>query len=347
MHFLWPGLLPLLLFVPILLGAYIWSQRRRARFALRYSSLSLVKEAIVKQSRYRRHIPPLLFLLAITAMLVAAARPFAVSFVPKNQATVILTIDVSGSMRAADIKPTRIEAAKEAAIEFANRQGPNTRIGVVAFSGSAQVIQSPTTDHNAVIAAIQQLYPQRSTAIGSGILVSLDAIFGDTHLDASTAPVAAAATPGPTPSAVPPGTHVPAIIVLLTDGQNVIGPPPLEAAQAAADRGVRVFTIGVGTQQGAVIGGGGGSFGGGGRGGGFGFRAELDEPTLQQIAQITDGQYFRATDENGLTEIYRNLNTQFIVSREQTELTYQFAGVAIAFVLAGSVLGLLWFGRIP
>ncbi len=344
MQFLWPGLLPLLLFVPVLVGVYIWSQRRRARFALRYSSLSLVREAAAKQPRYRRHIPPLLFLLAIAAMLIAAARPYAVSFVPKDQATVILAIDVSGSMRAADIKPTRIEAAKEAAIDFTQRQSPNTRIGVVAFSGSAQLIQAPTTDHNAVVAAIDQLYPQRSTAIGSGILVSLDAIFGDTNLDAVNAPVAAAATPAATPPPVPPGTHVPAIVVLLTDGQNVTGPSPLAAAQEAASRGVRVFTIGVGTRQGAVIGGGGG---GGGRGGGFGFRAELDEPTLQQIAQMTDAQYFRATDENALTDIYKNLNTQFIVSREQTELTYQFAGVASVLVLVGSALGLVWFGRIP
>ncbi len=342
MQFLWPGLLPLLLFVPVLVGAYIWSQRRRARFALRYSSLSLVREAAVQQPRYRRHIPPVLFLLAITAMLVAAARPYAVSYVPKNQATVILTIDVSGSMRAPDIKPTRIEAAKQAAIEFTQRQGPNTRIGVVAFSGSAQVIQSPTADHQAVVNAINQLYPQRSTAIGSGILVSLDAIFGNTHLDAATAPFAGSPTPDATVPTVPPGTHVPAIIVLLTDGQNVTGPSPIDAAQQAANFGVRVFTIGVGTQQGATVGG-----GGGGRGGSFGFRAELDEPTLKQIAQITDGQYFRATDENGLTDIYKNLNTQFIVSREQTELTYQFASVAIVLVLVGSALGLLWFGRIP
>ena len=336
MQFLSPDMLWLLLLVPVLVGAYILAQRRRARYALRYSSLSIVREALGKRPGWRRHIPPLLFLCGLALMLFAAARPFGVVTLPRTQATVILTIDVSGSMRANDMKPTRLEAAKAAALAFVALQDPQTRIGVVAFSWNANIVQAPTTDREAVRAAVTRLTNQQSTAIGSGILVSLDAIFEkpNTNPPRLGDPLAAA-TPTPTP--VPHGNYEPATIILLTDGQNRTGPSPITAAQAAADRGVRIFTIGVGTPQGTTIEG----------GGSFGFRAVLDEDTLKRIAAITDGKYFHASDETALLTIYQNLAKGVVVTQEKEESTVIFTAVAMLFLMIGGALSLFWFNRLP
>ncbi len=346
MDFIWPSLLVLLIAVPLLVAAYVWALRRRARFALRYSSLALVRDALDQRASFRRHIPPLFFLLGITAMLVGMARPVAIVTVPEEQATVILAIDVSRSMRAGDIKPDRLDAAKAAAEAFVSQQTSTTRIGVVSFSTTADLVQAPTTDRDAVMAAIDRLNLQSRTAIGSAILTSLDAIFGDAVPSASAQSAGA-----PTPTPVPDGYHVPAIIILLTDGQSNTGPLPLDAAQTAADRGVRVYTVGIGTTQGATIGGGGGGrfgFGFGGfNGGGYGFRAGLDETTLQEIAKLTGGKYFHASEAEELMSIYQGLNTQLIVRTEQMELTAWFTGAAGIFLLIGGVLSLLWFNRLP
>jgi len=352
MEFTWPWLLPLLLTVPLLVAAYVWIQRRRARFALRYSSLTIVKDALGKGPGIRRHIPPFFFLLGITTMLIGVARPVGLVTVPATEATVILAIDVSRSMRANDIKPNRLEAAKQAAALFVSEQTPTTRIGVVSFSATADLVQAPTTDQVAVMSAIDRLNLQSRTAIGSGILTSLDAIFegsGTTATSSSQDP----SEPTPTPMPVPAGFHVPAIIILLTDGRSNTGPLPLESAQISANRGVRVFTVGIGTAEGAVIQGGGGNpgfggFGFGPRGGGnLGFRADLDETTLKEIATLTDAKYFRATEAEELLSIYHNLNTQLIVQTQRTELTAWFTGIAAAFLLIGGILSLLWFNRLP
>ena len=360
MIFLWPWLLPVLIAIPLLVGYYVWIQRRRSKFAIRYSSLSLVKDAMDKQSKWRRHIPPFLFLLGVSAMLLALARPFSVVTLPKQEATVILAIDVSGSMRANDLQPSRIEAAKTAARAFINKQDPDTRIGVVAFSGTASIVQAPTTDRAATLAAVDRLYLQRATAIGYGILVSLDAIFENpdmptTASQAIVTPSGAAtpAAPKATPVPVPSGHHVPAIVVLLTDGPSNTGILPLQAAEKAAQLGVRVYTIGAGTVQGATIqgpgssGGPGGSFGGGPGGGGGGFRATLDEKTLRAVSEMTDGEYFHASNENALLEIYQNLDTQLILRTERTEITSLFTAGAIVLLLIGGTLSLFWFNRLP
>ncbi|MBI5301704.1 MAG: VWA domain-containing protein [Chloroflexi bacterium] len=354
MIFLWQWMLPVLIAIPLLVGYYVWIQRRRSKYAIRYSSLSLVKDALDQQSMWRRHIPPFFFLLGISAMLFALARPFSVVTLPKQEATVILAIDVSGSMRADDLKPSRIEAAKAAARAFINKQDPTTRIGIVAFSGTASLVQPPTIDRDAVLAAVDRLYLQRATAIGYGILVSLDAIFEnpDMPTTASQAIVTPAApiapnAPLPTPTPVSPGHHVPAIVILLTDGQSNTGVPPLQAAEKAAQRGVRVYTIGAGTVQGATIQGPGSGGPGGFGGGGGGFRATLDEKTLRAVSEMTDGEYFHASNEDALVEIYQNLDTQLILRTERTEITSLFTAGAIALLLLGGTLSLFWFNRLP
>jgi Ca-activated chloride channel family protein len=350
--------LPLLLAVPLLVATYVWAMRRRTRFALRYSSLTIVKDALGKGPGIRRHIPPFFFLLGITAMLVGLARPVGLVTVPAVNATVILAIDVSRSMRAQDIRPTRLDAAIVAAEEFISQQTPTTRIGVVAFSATADLVQAPTTDQSAAMAAVDRLQLASRTAIGSGILTSLDAIFENPNASVSPS-TQDPSVPTPTPTPVPDGYHEPAIIILLSDGRSNTGPLPLDSAQTAANRGVRIFTVGLGTTQGGTVQGGpggqggngqfgpgGGPFGGGGfRGGGF--NSELDETTLQEIAKLTDGKYFHATETEELLSIYQSLNTQLIVQTQRTELTAWFTGVAAAFLLIGGTLSLLWFNRLP
>ncbi len=337
MQFQSPDLLWLFVLIPLLLAAYVWAQHRRSRFTLRYSSLSLIRDALGKGPDIRRHIPPLFFLLGIATMLLALARPTGMVTLPKEQATVILAIDVSGSMRANDLKPSRLEAAQAAARAFIERQEPSTRVGVVAFSGTAALVQAPTTDHAAALAAVNRLSRQQSTAIGSGILAALDAIFEKPNPNSSTAPkddVLVPATPTPTP--VPKGIHTPATIVLLTDGQNRTGPSPLDAARVAADRGVRVFTIGVGTTQGTTV-----------QDRGFGFRTALDEKTLKQIAEITDALYFHASDENALLAIYQNLSKELILATEREENTVVFTAAATVLLMISGSLALFWFNRLP
>ncbi len=337
MEFQWYWALPFLAVVPLLLVGYIWALRRRARFALRYPSLVLVNSAIEKKSNFRRHVPPFMFLMAITSMLFAFARPSAIIAYPRNQSTIILTIDCSASMTTTDLKPNRIEAAKAAARAFIEQQNPMPMIGVVAFSENASVIQAPTTDRQAVLNAIDTLAPDTTTAIGSAILTSLDAIFQE-HNYAGIAP-----TYGPDPvpqvsvTPVAPGTHSFGTIILLTDGQNVVGPAPVDAAAEAAKRGVRIYTIGVGkpadlSDPSAPV---------------YTRYDELDEGTLTQVAQLTDGKYFRATDSEQLAGIYKNLNSQVVIQKDMLEITPGLTALAVFFVLAGSTLSLRWFSGLP
>ena len=347
MQFMWPPLLWSLLIVPLVLAAYIWAQRRRRRYALRYSSLFVVKEALIPGPKFRRHIPPAFFLLGLTAMLLSLARPQSVVILPEEAQTVILTIDVSGSMRARDISPTRIEAAKAAALTFIRDQKASSRIGIVAFSGTASIVQEPTTDRQVLITAINRLTLERSTAIGSGLLVSLNAIFGNIYMDTFGGDISQA-VPGPARTPVPPGNFVPATIILLTDGANVQGPSPREAAQKAADMGVRVFTIGVGnpTASSASPPGGGNPQNGNSFGGGGG-RFQVDETTLKAIAETTDGEYFLATNAEALTQIYKKLNTEIVFVAQKTEVTFLLTIVGASLLLGAMALSMLWFNRIP
>ena len=346
MNFIWPSALLLLVVVAGLAVLYVLAQRRRNRYALRYANLSLVREAIGKGPGWRRHLPPALFILALAFMAIAVARPQAVVAVPSQEGTVILAIDVSGSMLAEDMKPNRMEAAKAAARAFVDKQSESVKIGVVSFSGDASIVQSPTTDKTLVIAAINRLRPQRATAIGRAILVSLDAIAESQGSEADL-PSSILQQPGqpdgsatPRPSATIPaylaGQHAAASIVLLSDGQNNQFPAPLDIVDQASSRGVRIYTIGVGSAAGAIV-----------RLQGRAVRTALDETTLKKIAEITDGQYFNANTEADLRAVYENLTTELVVRNEKTELTaYATLAAAVLAVFAGA-FSLLWFNRLP
>ena len=344
MTFLWPTALAFLVAVPVLLGLYVWSQRRRRKYALRYASLSLVKEALGRGPGVKRHIPAALYLLALAFMLTALARPVTVVKVPSQEGIVILAIDVSLSMRATDIKPDRITAAKAASKAFVLKQGENVKIGVVAFASDATLVQPPTTDHDLVLAAIDRLRLQRATAIGRAILISLDAIVeasgaaGETDLPSAvlTQPQNPNAPAKPAKTAVPGAAKAPASVILLTDGQNNQFPPPLSIIDQAIDRGIRVYTVGVGTPGGAVL-----SLEG------RSIRTSLDEPTLKQIAADTDAEYFLATSDADLKKVYENLSTQLVLRSEKTEVTALFTLVAAALSIVASGLSLLWFNRLP
>jgi len=354
---LWPGFLLLLLLIPLLIAAYIWMLRRRRRFVVRYSSLSLVREALPKRSYWRRHIPVALFLAALTSLIVALARPVTFFSVPVDQTTIILAMDVSRSMCSTDITPNRLRVAQDAALKFIQQQRPGTRIGIVAFAGFAELIQPPTTDGEILQDAIESLTTGRRTAIGSAILKSIDTI---AEIDKSVAPSVADPDSQPTPEPVAKGVYVPSIIVLLTDGASNAGPRPVDAAQQAVDRGIRVYPIGFGTARGAEMapcgrnlvgnepgfgggfgGGGGGNFGGFGGGGG-GFRRGIDEETLQKVADATDGKYYTAESAEELQGVFESLPTSLIMRTEMTEITFVFATIGAALAIIAIALALWW-----
>ena len=354
MTFLWPEFLWLLLLAPLLVAAYVLIVRRKRKAALRYASLTMVREAMGSGPSFRRHLPPLLFLVAMVIMIVAIARPAAVVRLPSQHETIILALDVSGSMRAKDVEPDRMTAAQNAAKTFINEQPRSTRIGIVAFAGTASLVQPPTQSREDLHAAIERLQLQRATAIGSGLLVSLKAIFPDVDFDLRSSNPRPGASGGPMGRAlpgtqlprqekgagaaakpVPPGSYKSAAIILLTDGQATTGPDPIEAARMAAERGVRVYTVGVGTPNGEVL-----------VGEGWSMRVRLDEETLKQIANLTGADYFYAGTAVDLKKIYQSLNSKFVLERKETEITAFFAAAAALTVLASAALSLLWFNRI-
>jgi Ca-activated chloride channel family protein len=323
--------------------------RRRRRFAIRYSSLSLMREALAKQSWLRKHLPFILFLLALTSLVFALGRPVATVLIPSNKATVILAMDVSLSMCSTDILPNRLEVAKEAALSFVQNNSAGRQVGIVAFAGFAEVIQPPTTDIGLLENAIAYLSPARRTAIGSAILRSIDAI---AEVDDRIAPSELGTSTDSTIPASPPVEYSPHIIVLLTDGASNAGPLPLTAAEQAVERGIRVYTIGFGTTNnsspmncgdGDPFGGFGfGQFGGGGFGGGGGFRREIDEETLTQVAELTGGKYYVATSANELQQVFQSLPTYVIATRETTEISVFFTAFAALMAILAMVLALRW-----
>ena len=351
MSLLWPGFLYLFLLIPLAIIVYILALRRRRRFAVRYSSLSLVREAVAKQSWLRKHLPFILFLLALTSLVFALMRPVATILVPSNKATVIMAIDVSRSMCSTDIPPNRLIVAKEAARSFIQNNTAGRQVGIVAFAGFAELIQPPTTDLGLLESAIDSLIPARRTAIGSAILRSIDAI---AEVDERVAPSELSQSTDSVSPSVPQGEYVPHIIVLLTDGASNAGPLPMTAAQQAVDRGVRVYTIGFGTRNNSSpmdcgdddpfgFGGGFGSpFGGGGGGGGGAFRREIDEETLMQVADATGGEYYIATSAGELQDVFQNLPTYVIATRETTEISVLFTAFAVLIAILAMILSVRW-----
>ncbi len=348
MTFLWPEFLWLLLVLPLLVLLYVWLLRRKKKMALRYASLSIVREAMGKGQSFRRHIPPILFLLSLTAMLIASSRPFAVVTLPSQRETIILAMDVSGSMRATDVQPNRLVAAQNAAKAFLKDLPRNVRVGIVAFAGTASVVQPSTLSREDLSAAIDKFQLQRGTAIGNGIVVSLAEIFPNAgiSLDAmqngrdrqrGVSLDQAGKDKDAKPAFVPvaPGSYTSAAIILLTDGQRTTGVDSLEAAKVAADRGIRVYTVGVGTVDGETIG-----FEG------WSMRVKLDEETLKGIARTTQAEYFYAGTAADLKKVYETLSSRLAVEKKETEISGLMALVAAALALLSAGLSLAWFNRI-
>ena len=345
MNFLWPEFLWLLLALPLLVALYVWLLRRKKKTALRYASLSIVKEALGPGQTIRRHIPPALFLLALVAMLIAAARPQAVVTLPSNQQTIILAMDVSGSMRAADVQPSRLVAAQNAAKAFLTELPRHVKVGIVAFAGSAQVAQLPTTNREDLVTAIDRFQLQRATATGNAIVISLATLFPDAGIDLQSMQGGRDRQRGFAIDAerkekkeftpVPPGSYSSAAIIMLTDGQRTTGVDPLEAAKMAAERGIRVYTVGIGTVDGETIG-----FEG------WSMRVRLDEETLKAIATKTSADYFYAGTANDLKKVYETLSSRLTVEKRETEVSALFAMAAAVLALLSAGLSVLWFNRI-
>ncbi|MCG6877166.1 MAG: VWA domain-containing protein [Betaproteobacteria bacterium] len=350
MKFIWPDLLWLLAIVPVLAVVYIVLLRRKKKAAARYASLSMIKDALGMGQRVRRHVPPILFLIALALMLVAIARPTAIITLPSQHDTIILAIDVSGSMRAGDVQPNRLAAAQAAARSFVAEQPRHTRVGVVSFAATASVVQSPTQNRDDIVAAIDRFQLQRGTAVGSGVLVSLKTIFPDIEFNLRSADprrdtardqrralsIERPSDPGKAPfKPVPPGSYPSAAIILLTDGRTTTGPDPVESARMAAERGVRVFTVGIGTPEGEIIG-----FEG------WSMRVRLDEDTLKEIANVTRGEYFYAGTAEDLKKVYDSLNSRIVFEAKETEITALFSAAALITALLSALLSLFWFNRI-
>ena len=368
--FLWPTFLWLLLIVPLLAGAYVWLLGRRKQGALRYGNMGILKQAI-GPANWRRHLPPALMLGALTLLLLAVARPSAMVSLPSHRATVMMAMDVSGSMRADDIKPSRIEASQKAAKEYISGQPKDVVIGMVAFAGAAFVVQNPTTDRTALTTAIDQFELQRGTAVGNGILVSLQSLFpqenfpissfnngggfggsggfgfnrraggscgrpddsGNRNMGRRLGEAGGEAPKKHVP--VEPGSYKNAVIILMTDGQTTTGCDPVEAARLASEYGVRIYTIGFGTPRGNNV-----SFGG------FSMRTQLDEESLKKVADMTKGKYYRASSSEDLKSVYEILTKQFIVEVKEMEVSSFFAAGAALLMMIAAGLSVAWFGRI-
>jgi Ca-activated chloride channel homolog len=341
LNFFWPEMLWLLVAVPLLVLVYVWLLRRRKQTTLRYANLALVKQAMGRSAGWRRHVPPLLMLVAIATLLFAAARPAAVISLPSNQEMIVLAMDVSGSMRATDVLPTRLAASQQAAKAFIAQLPRSVRVAVVSFAGTAAVVQAPTLSREDVVASIDRFQLQRATAIGSGIVLSLATIFPDAGIDLSQITGQRAMPPGPGDKPKPefapvaPGSYSSAAIILLTDGQRTTCPDPLEAAKMAADRGVRVYTVGIGTKDGETIG-----FEG------WSMRVRLDEDTLKAIATITRADYFYAGSADDLMKVYEGLSARIAVEKKETEITALFAALGALLVVVAAALSVAWFGRV-
>ena len=339
MSFIWPPLLVLLLAIPVGVWVYRRRDRRRAERAAAFGWMrSDGGGGPGTKRRRRRHLPAVLTLTGLTVLVLSIARPQAVIGLPRLEGTVLLAFDVSGSMAATDIAPTRMEAAKAAALALIERQPPSVRIGVVVFSDSGFSTLVPTYDRIEVTAAIGRLEPERGTSVGRGILASLDLIEAantgpttDYYSNASPAP---APTPASTP--VPAGYYEPAVIVLLSDGENTVNPGPIDGALAARDRGVRIDTVGFGTAAGTTL-----------EVDGFRVHTSLDEQMLAAVAEMTDGTYYPAADPDELAAIYDQVGGRLVVREEPFELTSVFAMAGFALLLIGGLASLRWFGRVP
>jgi Ca-activated chloride channel family protein len=348
MRFLWPEFLWLLFLAPALVALYVWVLRRRRIGAVVYPSLGLVRPAMGKQGVWKRHLPPFLFLIGLIVAILASARPSALMTLPSHERVIMLAIDVSLSMRASDVPPSRIQAAKDAAKEFVQGLPADVRVGIVSFAGTATVAQAPTRDREELVAAIERLQLDRQTAIGSGILVSLATLFPDDGIDIepwtlgrrTAGPGISAKAPekkAPEKKAVAPvepGSNTSKAIILLTDGRRTTGPLPTDAARLAAERGVKVYTVGFGTSAGASV-----------PIEGYNIFMMFDEETLRAVAELTRAEYFHATSAAELKKVYETLSSKIVLNKAHTEIAMLLAAASALLLLLASGFSLLWTNR--
>jgi len=346
MTFLWPEYLWFLpAFVVLVPATYVWLLRRRSRAALHYSSLGVVRAA-AKGRNWRRHLPPVLFLLACSGMLLAAARPVARVPLPWARSSIMLAMDVSLSMRVGDVKPTRLEAAQEAAKVFLRELPRDIEVGLVTFAASSQVAQRATLDRASLVASIDAFQMQMGTAVGNAIVSCLAELFPEDRIDlgemtfGSSKPQGRsldekAKAPPRQITPVAPGSYDAAAIILLSDGRRTTGVDTLEAAKMAADRGVRIYAVGLGTVDGDAA-----------TPEGMAIYMKLDEPTLREVARMTGGEYFHAGTAEKLRSVYEKLGSRVQVMTRDTELAGVFALISAVIATTAAALSLLWFGRI-
>jgi len=343
MNFLWPQYLWLMLALPLLPALYVLLLRRRGRPALRYSSLGTVREAWTRP--WRRHVPAVLLLMACALLLFATTRPTVRLTLPWARSSIILAMDVSLSMRVSDVTPSRMVAAQDAAKTFLHDLPKNIDVWLITFAGTAQVAQQATLDRDSLASAIDGIQMQLGTAVGNAIVLCLSELFPDQGIDLGDI------TFGPKPKSrgakekdkpapkevapVAPGSYGSAAIVLLSDGRRTMGVDTLEAAKMAADRGVRIYVVGLGTVDGAVQ-----------ADEGMAIYMKLDEPTLREVARMTGGEYHHAGTAEDLRSVYQNLGSRLQVQTRETELTALIALAAAILVIAATALSVLWFGRI-
>ena len=346
MELLRPGFLFLLILIPLAALVYVWALRRRKRFAAQYSSLSLIREALPRRANWRRYLPFALFLLTLALLILGLARPVANVNATSSQSTIMLALDVSLSMCSSDISPNRLTVAQEAAETFIQGVENGTRVGIVAFAGFAELVAPPTVDKELLLEAVGSLSAARRTAVGSAILRSLNAI---AEIKPQIAPVNVFLNPSEDVTDPQlPGAFEPAIVVLLTDGASNRGVLPLDAAQAAADRGVRIYTIGYGTSRGAIFNCTPEQLGGFQFGNRFGRRfagsprLAVDEETLREVASITGGEYYLAESSDELIEVFAGVPDHVTTTRVQREMSAIVVAIAALFALGSVALSQRW-----
>jgi len=347
MHFLSPLMLWSLLLLPLSIAAYFWLLHRKRHQTVAFSAVSWIIQNMGAPSPWRRHVPPALLGCALAVLLLASARPMARVTLPADYMTLIMAMDVSRSMLAEDVEPSRIKAAQKAAREFLQDLPDNIRVGIVSFAGNAQVVQGITNQREELVAAIDRFQLQRGTATGSGLLMALSTLMPQAGIDLEAAiygqgfgangnygSPAPAAPPKAKPSftPVPAGSYTAGAIVLLSDGRRTTGPDPIEAAKQAAQRGVRVYTVAFGTPNGFIPG-----------YEGWSFFTQVDEETLQAMAKITEGEFFRAGSADDLKQVYEHLSTQFTLEKRDTEITSLLVGLALLLIFLALGLSAYWF----
>jgi Ca-activated chloride channel homolog len=355
MNFLAPQMLLGLLLVPLAIGFYLWAQRRRSKYAVRFTNLDLLANLTPRRPSWRRHLPPVLYLAAIAALLIGLARPTMVMATPREDATVILAMDVSGSMRATDVSPTRLDAAKASALSFIGQLPEGVRVGIVSFASEPVTLVNPTADRDQLKDAIDGLTARDGTAMGDALMQVLDIAEKIQNDDAETPDASASPSPAATPgaSAAPGSSAAPSVptdepsgqplvaAILLSDGAQSVGrAQPLEAAQRARTLGVPIYTIALGTPDGQVT-----------VQDDLGQMVTLDVPpdteTLARIASITGATTFDAPTAEQLASVYDNLQSRIGYTEERQEVTFALVGAGLLLVILGAGLSAVWFGRLP